>query len=387
MASPAKNVTVFMLASTLVLGGAEKVVRALALGLPDHGFNPHIICLHGPGSVGEELCRRGVRVRFGLMRSRLDVAVFVRLYRLFREERVAILYVLDHHDALFWGGFASRAAGVPWRVTPVHSTGLWGKKGSFTLTDRLVLPLYNRVVALSATHADYVSRRGGVDHSRIAVISNGVDTGRFEPVPSRGERDRVRESLGLAPRDFVVTIVAALRPEKNHEMFLRAAAGFCREGGSGVFLVAGDGEEAGKLHDLAGELGLGDAVRFMGARDDIPAILSASDVSVLCSHPVVETFPLAVLEAMACGVPVVVTAVGSIPEVLTDGREGFIIPPGDVRALTRALLGLAGDAAGRRTMGERARERVESAFSEARMIAEYAALFRTLQSGAAKGVA
>lgn len=387
MAFPPKHGTVFILASTLVLGGAEKVVRALALGLPGHGFNPHIICLRGLGSVGEDLCRRGVTARFGLMRSRFDAAVFVRLYNLFREGRESILYVLDHHDALFWGGLASRAAGVRWRITPVHSTGLWGKKGSFTFTDRLVLPLYDRVVALSAMHADYVARRGGIDHSRIAVINNGIDTGRFRPVESREERGRVRESLALAPGDFVVAIVAALRPEKNHEMFLRAAARFHARGGSGVFLVVGDGKEAGKLHGLAGELGLGSAVRFMGARDDIPAILAASDVSVLCSHPVVETFPLSVLEAMACGVPVVVTAVGSIPEMLADGREGFIIPPSDVQALTEALLELERDAGRRTAMGARARERVESEFSQARMIAEYAALFRTLRGGAAKGVA
>ncbi len=387
MASPGKHCTVFILASTLVLGGAEKVVRALALGLPGHGFNPFIICLHGPGSVGEELSRRGVELRSGMMRSRCDPGVFVRLYKLFRGESESILYALDHHDALFWGGLASRAAGVRWCITPVHSTGLWGKKGSFTFTDRLVLPLYDRVVALSAVHADYVARRGGINHSRIAVINNGIDTERFRPVESSRQRDRVRESLELAPGDFVVTIVAALRPEKNHEMFLRAAARFRAKGGRGIFLVVGDGKEAGKLHGLTGELGLWDAVRFMGARDDIPVILAASDVSVLCSYPVVETFPLSVLEAMACGVPVVVTAVGSIPEMITDGREGLVIPPGDDEKLTEALLDLERDARRRAAMGERARERAESEFSQARMVAEYAALFRSLQGGRAEGVA
>ncbi|HUV36312.1 MAG TPA: glycosyltransferase [Patescibacteria group bacterium] len=387
MASPAKHYTVFILASTLVLGGAEKVVRALALGLPDHGFTPHILCLRGPGGIGQELSARGVRVHFGLMRSRHDPGAFFRLYRLFRGERGSILYALDHHDALFWGGLASRAAGVRWRVTPVHSTGLWGKEGSFTRTDRLVLPMYDRVVALSAAHADYITRQGGIEPSRVAVINNGVDAGRFKPVGSRRERDLVRESLDLAPYDFVVAIVAALRPEKNHEMFLRAAAEFRSRGGRGVFLVVGDGKEAGELHGLARELALGNAVRFMGARDDIPAILAASDVSVLCSHPIVETFPLSVLEAMACGIPVVVTAVGSIPEMITDGREGLMIPPGDVGALAEALLDLGRDTVLRDGMGKRARERVVSEFSEARMVAEYAALFRTLQGGGAKGVA
>ncbi len=385
MVSPAEHCTVFFLASTLVLGGAEKVVSALATGLPRYGFKPHILCLHGLGRIGMELSERGVGAHFGLMRSRFDPGGFIRLSRLFRGERNTILYALDHHDALFWGAVASRGTGVHCRVTPVHSTGLWKKKGSFTFIDRLVLPRYDRVIALSSIHADYVARQSGIERSRIAVVNNGVDTERFKPVPSQEHRDRIRESLSLAPDDYVVTIVAVLRPEKNHEMFLRAAARFRAGGGRGLFLIVGDGEEARKLHDLTRELALDSIVRFMGARDDIPLILAASDVSVLCSHPVVETFPLSVLEAMASGVPVVATAVGSIPEMIEDGSEGFIIQPGDVRALADALLLLGSDAGRRGRMGARARERAQSLFSEDRMVEEHASLFRSLMGVASKG--
>ncbi len=387
MASPAEHCTIFFLASTLVLGGAEKVVSALAMGLPRYGFKPHILCLRGLGRIGMELSERGVGAHFGLMHSKFDPGGFIRLNRLFRRERDTILYSLDHHDALFWGATASRGTGVRCRVTPVHSTGLWKKKGSFTFIDRLVLTRYDRVIALSNIHADYVARHSGIERSRIAIVNNGIDTERFKPVPSPEHRERIRESLSLAPDDYVVTIVAVLRPEKNHEMFLRAAARFRAGGGRGRFLIVGDGEEAGKLHGLTRELALDDIVRFMGVRDDIPSILAASDVSVLCSHPVVETFPLSVIEAMASGVPVVATAVGSIPEMIEDGSEGFIVPPGDVRALADALLLLRRDAGRRGEMGARARERAESLFSEDRMVEEHASLFRSLIGIASKGAA
>ncbi|MCK4237134.1 MAG: glycosyltransferase, partial [Candidatus Krumholzibacteria bacterium] len=169
------------------------------------------------------------------------------------------------------------------------------------------------------------------------------------------------------------------------EMFLRSAAEISSRIENFTFLVVGEGKEARKLQDLAVELSLGDTVRFMGLRDDVPEILSISDVSVLCSYPVVETFPLSVLESMASAVPVVATSVGSIPEMLSDGEEGFLIPPGEMGALTEALLTLERDPGRRRTMGEKGRKKVVEGFSEERMVERYAELFGGLLKGAEKG--
>lgn len=375
----------FLLSSTLVTGGAEGVVRSLALGLPEHGFLPHIICIHDLGRVGRELAKRGVTAHFGLSSGSFDPSVFFRLYRIFRREWEAILFSMDHHNALFWGALASVPAGIKHRIMPLHSTGLFSKGRSFSLTDRMVLPLYDRVIALAESHADYIERHEGIDRGKIVVINNGIDTGRFKPPVSDEERFEARKALSVDDDSFVVTIVAALRPEKNHEMFLRAAAGIRSKNGKFTFLIVGDGKEAGKLQSLAKELSLGESVRFMGIRDDIPGILSISDAFVLCSYPVVETFPLSVLEAMACGVPVVSTSVGSIGEMIRDGKEGFLIQPGDVDALVAKVLELEGDPAKRAAMGESARKRVVEEFSEERMVAGYARLFRNLLENGKKG--
>jgi glycosyltransferase involved in cell wall biosynthesis len=369
---------VFLLSSTLATGGSEMVFRALALKLPGYGFVPHLVCLRDPGEVGMDISRRGVIAHFNLSRGRFDPGALFRLSRLLRRDRDAIMLTLDHHDAVFLGAWASTFAGLKHRVMAVHSTGLWSKSGSLSRTDRLVLPRYERIVALAGLHAEYLQHKEGLPPERIAVINNGIDPERFRPTSSAGERLQTLQKLRLPDGRFIVTIVAALRPEKNHVMLLRAAAEVSRRRDSFLFLIVGEGKEAGKLQEIARELSLGESVRFMGRREDIPEIMSISNVSVLCSHPVVETFPLAILESMAAGVAVVSTRVGSIPEMIEEGVEGFLIPPGNTKALAQSLERLEADPQLAQEMGSRGRAKVLERFSEDHMVKGYAELFREM---------
>jgi glycosyltransferase involved in cell wall biosynthesis len=362
-----------MLASTLVTGGAEQVVLGLGSGLGAHGVRCVVVTLHEAGPVGDELSGIGIPVVSKVATSRRGSGAALRLARLMKRESVDILFCLDHHNAVFWGSIASKMAGVGKRVLSVHSTGLWGRKSSFTSSDRMVLPLYDRVVALARQHAEYLEREEGIPGEKIVVIHNGVDITKFKPPGSSQERARLRADLKIPETAFVVTIVAALRPEKNHEMLLRAA-GELSEGGF-LFLVVGEGEEQRRLRELAGRLSLDDTVRFMGRRTDIPGILAASDLFVLCSHPVVETFPISVLEAMSSGLPVASTRVGSIEAILEDGTEGLLVEPGDGKALVDAIRTIREDAQGRRDIGARARRKVVESFSLEGMVERYAELF------------
>ncbi len=364
-----------ILASTLVTGGAERVIEALVLGLPSHGLPARVLCLHEPGEVGAGIARRGAQVVSRIARFRRDPLACARLASHFARNRGAVLLSLDHHDAIFAGSIAARWAGPRHRFLAVHSTGLWGKRSSFSLGDRLVLGSYEGIVALAKTHADYLVKREGIGEERIRIIPNGVDAGRFRPARSAEERGAARSSLSIPASSFVVVIVAALRPEKNHGMLLAAAAMIGARRDDFVFCVVGEGPEAGELQRRSRELSLGDAVRFTGRRDDIPAILSAADAAVLCSHPVVETFPLAVLEAMSCGLPVVASDVGAVREMLADGEEGRIIAPGDVGALADALVALADAPDEGRRMGARGRERVLRDFTVEGMVGRYARMF------------
>ncbi len=368
---------VCILASTLVTGGAERVAQALARGLGRFGLRPSVACLHAPGPVGEELLELGLPFISGLAHGSRDPMAVSRLARSLRRLDIDLLYCLDHHDALFVGGIASKIAGVRRRVLGVHSTGLWGKASSFTLSDKLIMPLYDEVVALAKPHADYIERICSIESSRISIIPNGVDTERFKPISSEKERRLLRGTLGITDDSFVIVIVAALRPEKNHEMLIRSILTL-PDPLEPRLLIVGEGQEAQKLHTLVEESGLRDRVEFMGGRGDVNEVLAASDLFVLCSHPVVETFPLSLLEAMASGLPVVATRVGSIDEILKDRCQGIVIEPGDEEELTRSIAEMMTDEGMSKEMGKRGRRRVVEHFSENDMIGSYAELFHTL---------
>ena len=151
------------------------------------------------------------------------------------------------------------------------------------------------------------------------MIPNGVDTQRFSP---NNEKAALRDKLELPQEGSIVTIVAALRPEKNHRRFLDIAnvvSGDCPET---TFLIVGDGPERDGLESYASEIGVSNQVRFLGNRSDIPEILSASDFFMLTSDN--EAAPVSIMEAMSCGLPVVASDVGSVHEMVVQGKTGFV---------------------------------------------------------------
>ena len=350
------------------------IVKALVTRLPEHGYSPSVLCLRGPGEIGRGLASSGVDVVSDLSKWRFDPAVLFRLRGIFRKHDRAGLIVLDHHDAIFWGAFASHSRRINQRILCIHSTGLWSKGKTFNRVDRMVIGAYDHIVALGEIHREYLSEREGVKKEKVALINNGVDTNRFTPLRDDGEKNRLRKENGIGKDDFVVTIVAALRPEKNHKMFIKTAAALSAVDNRFRFLIVGEGQMAGELKEMARKLLPEEKVLFLGRRTDTEKIFSLSDVSVLCSYPVVETFPLTVLEAMASEIPVIATSVGSIPEMLVDGEEGLLIESEDAGALARELLNLKQYPDLRLRLGRNARTRVVRDYSEDKMVSAYAAL-------------
>ncbi len=354
-------------------------MESLALGLPELGYDPEVLCLHAPGRTGERLVTAGVPVKHSLLGARYDPFSAVRISRMFSGHSDGVLLSLDHHDAIAIGIGAARLAGLHRRVLSVHSTGLWDKGSSFTKLDRLFLGGFGRIVALADMHRDHLVDVERIEPERISVINNGVDTERFAPADD-ATRASVREGLGIDSGRFAVTIVAALRPEKNHKMFLDAASILEeKQKGRFVFLIAGSGSEEKKLKELSLQQGLDESVMFLGDRDDVDMILKGSDASVLCSFPVVETFPLAVLEAMATGLPVISTRVGSVPEIIDDGVDGTIIDSEDTESLAAAIERLADDEEMPAVMGARARVKAEKRYSVIGMVDSYARLFEEMR--------
>ncbi len=182
----------------------------------------------------------------------------------------------------------------------------------------------------------------------------GLDLDRYAAVDDR--RGELCAELGVSRDVPLVAIVARLVPIKAHEMFLRAAARVRERLPTSQFLVVGDGERRQALETLAGELGLGASVRFLGWRRDLERVYADAWVVALTSRN--EGSPVSLIEAMAAGRPVVATRVGGVPDLVEEGVTGHLVPPGDADALARAMTDLLLDAGRRRAFGQAARARV-----------------------------
>jgi glycosyltransferase involved in cell wall biosynthesis len=210
-------------------------------------------------------------------------------------------------------------------------------------------------------------------------IPNAIPTERYAPDPARRA---VWRSQHAVPRDALVfTCVAGLRPQKNHRLLLQAFAQAAPQLPDALLLLVGppdrlDPAYAESLKALAQELGLGQRVRFLGSRADVPDILRASDVFVLSSD--YEGNPLSVLEAMAAGLPVVSTAVGGVPELVQHGATGLLVPAGDAHALAEAMAQLGCNAPLRAAMGNAAWQTALQRFDVRVMSRAYAALYQQL---------
>jgi glycosyltransferase involved in cell wall biosynthesis len=217
----------------------------------------------------------------------------------------------------------------------------------------------------------------GIPDRKLLLVHNGIDFADF--TNGMVDRQQARARLGISQTALVLTSVANLFPYKGHADLLSAlqlVRG--RLAADWILLVAGrdiDGNLA-KLRRSADEWGLGQHVRFLGERQDIPTILSASDIHISASH--YEGFPNNILEAMCAGLPVVATAVGGVTEQIAGGCTGYLVPPCDPEALGAALYALACDSSCRLAMGKRARLRVEGQFPIDHSVAAFEQAYASL---------
>jgi glycosyltransferase involved in cell wall biosynthesis len=366
---------VLFVQASLPVGGAERLVESLMLGFDPARVATAAICLYAPGRIGESLAAAGHRVQSRLAAHRFDPGAGAALARAYDTLSADVVYVADSAMPLFWAGWRRRRSGRPRLVVGFHSTGKSADRLQHALAGAMAFPVADRLVALAPGHRDYLGRALGLEAARFAVIGNGVDLERFRPAMDRAG---ARSALGYGLRERIVGIVAALRPEKNHDLFLRMAARVGPRVPDVRFVIAGDGPERRRLERQALDLGLGGRVCFLGPVSDTPALYRALDLAVLCSRPVIETFPIALVEALACGVPVVSTRVGSIADIVSDGETGRLVPPGDDEAFAAAVEAMLGDAPQAERMGAAARADAELRFDRRRMISAYEALFCTV---------
>jgi glycosyltransferase involved in cell wall biosynthesis len=368
---------VMFVITSMPVGGAETLLVNLVRRMDRARFQPELCCLKQFGPLGDVLANE-VPAFTGLLAHKYDFGVWGRLTRLLREERIdAVVTVGTGGDKMFWGRLAAWRAGVPVVLSALHSTGL---PDHVELPNRLLARLTDGFIGVAEPHGRYLAEKEGCPAERVFVVPNGVDVQRFSP---RAPDAQLRDELGLPAGAPVAAIVAALRPEKNHELFLRSAARALAARPDAHFLVIGDGHLRAGLEQLAHDLGLDNHVHFLGTRADIPQLLGLVDVLALSSH--MEANPVSILEGLACGKPVVATRVGSIPESVREAETGFLVQPGDDMALAERVVQLFNDRALAQRLGAAGRQLVVDHWSLERMVTGYEQLIRNIYLAKCRG--
>jgi glycosyltransferase involved in cell wall biosynthesis len=357
--------------SVSLFGGAERLVVETAIRIDPERFE---VILCGTRAVAPDAAAlvrsAGVRVLSLGRRRTFSPRAWAQLWRLLRRERVDVLHA-HKFGSNVWGALVGKAARVPVIVAHEHSWAFEGEPLRRFLDRHVVGRLADAVVAVSKRDERRMIDDEGMPPRVVRLIPNGI--------PTLGEAHAdVRAELGIDRGLPVVGTVTVLRPEKALDVLLEATARLRVREPRVRLLVAGDGPSRPALEALAQRLALGEAVDFLGERRDVPDVLRALDVTVICSD--FEGSPLALLEYMAAGKAIVATSVGGIPGIIEDDVHGLLVPPQDAEALAHAIARLLGDEGLRARLGAAASQRQRREFDVDAVVAATEALYDELLS-------
>lgn len=355
------------------VGGSQTHLLQVFRLLDRDRFDPVLYCLSGEGSLLGAVREAGVRIVDGRVRggfvSPAVIPATLRLARMFRREKPDIVHnYLLRANAV--GSVAARLAGVP--IVLASKRGCHEMRGWELRGARLGNSLSDCVTTNAEAVRDFVEQDESCPRAKMVVIPSGIDTDRFRPLPPSDFKAR----LGLRSDSPVVGIVTRMRVRKGVEEFLAAMIRVRREFPGAQAVIVGEVELDDELDRLVVEGGLVGDLHLLGRRSDMPEVLSAFDLFVLCSHD--EGMSNAILEAMAMEKPVVATDVGGTGEVVDDGRSGLLVPPKVVEPLAAAIVELMSDADRMGEMGRLGRRIVVEKFSARSMVKQMEALYEQL---------
>jgi glycosyltransferase involved in cell wall biosynthesis len=376
----------------LNIGGPSIQATRLAASLDAEGFDTLLIhgrLGEGEGDMSYLLADRGARTQYLDLLQRpiapwADVRAAIALYKAMHMFRPHLL-----HTHMAKAGLLARVAAIGFnathrsaRVRVIHTYHGHVLEGYFSgpttrifiALERLLARATDHLIAVSSLVRDDLLHRYRIGSpSTFTVVPLGLDLDAFATIDERG-RAEARRALDIPRGVPVVTTVGRLTAIKNHALFLEMAQQISASRPDAVFLIAGDGELRAALEADARARGLGDRVRFLGWRRDLTTIYGATDVFVITSNN--EGTPVALIEAMASGVPGVSTDVGGVRDVITNASLGGVVPPGDAPALAQAVTGLLDDRAAREAIASAARPAAIGRFGFSRLSADIAALYR-----------
>jgi len=344
-------------------GGQEIRTLAEARWLLGHGWKALIACQpYSP--LFAEAKAAGIPVEPVRMRGTTDLGAVLRLRRLIRERGVSLVHTHSSVDS-WLAAVAAKSLGRPVVRTRHVSIPIRRRRA-------LVYRLADRIIT-SGESVRSIVIAAGIAPERVVTISAGVDADRFHSGVS-GKAVRGELGLGAAP---VVGLVANVRGSKGHNVFLEAARTVLASAPGARFLIVGDGVGFDEVSQRVRDMGLDASVHLTGFRRDIPQIMAALDVLVLPSVRS-EAIPQVIPQALAVGTPVVASTVGGSPELIRDGENGRLVPPGDARALAEAILALLREPERARAMARAGQAMVRARYTIDATMARTTAVYREL---------
>jgi glycosyltransferase involved in cell wall biosynthesis len=349
----------------LGLGGAERLMIPLLANLDRQSFSPRVCVfqVRNGNPIAEDLKALGVAVDLLPIPYLRDLTALPRLFHYLRETQADLVHTqLEFANIL--GNLAARVARIP-SVCTVHTipsqedmrtkTRLHQDVEFFCLRN-----FCDMVISVSDEAQRFHMDVGRMAARKTTTIYNGIDLARFSAEAQQADPQSVRREFGIPAASPLLITVAVLRELKGIQFMIRAMPGILVERPDVYYLIVGSGDHQARLAEEVQKQGVGDRVIFAGARKDIPALLSAADLFVLPT--LTEALPTVLAEAMAVRLPILASRVGGVPEMVTDGVNGRLLPPGDPSHLAAACLEMLEFPAERAALGARGRAVVEQKF-------------------------
>lgn len=347
--------TLHVEAGTHLYGGGLQVFF-LVQGLQARGEEPVLVCPSG-SAIAAEARQHGLPVREIAMGGDQDVGLVGRVRRLIRSERPDLVHLHSRRGSDVWGALAARLEGVPTVMSRRNDNP--EPRGWF----RLKYKLYDHVIAISEGIRQ-VLLAAGLPPSRVSCVHSAVDTERYRP--DRSDIGWLRAEFGLADDQLTIAMAAQFIARKGHRTLVAALPQVMAAHPRTRILLFGQGPEEAAIRHLVDRAGLNDRVVFAGFRKDLVRVLPCIDVMV---HPAeMEGLGVALLQAAACGLPIVAGRAGGIPEIVRPGLNGELIEPGDAAGLSRHLVNILRDSSVRARYGAAGRALVQAEFSIEAMV-------------------
>lgn len=369
----------------LELGGAQGNTLFTVEHLSREKFDVGLIS--GPGGIQDPKAKqiKNLDLRFvpslvRPVRPWKDLACYFDLKRLFKEKKPDIVHTHSSKAGIL-GRLAARSAGVPIIIHSIHGFGFnpyqkFYVRWLFVFLEKIIAPFTTTLIAVAQSNIDEGIKLGIGEREQYVLIRSGVDIQKIRERANQAGREALRRELGIEFHQKMILSIGPFKFQKDPVAFVEIAAHVRKQIPEAVFVWSGDGELRPQVEKRMEELGIKGGVKILGWRRDIPELLAACDIFVLTS--LWEGLPRSGVEALIAGKPVVAFAVDGVPEIIQEGKNGFILKPGDKEGFARRLIETLKDGALAERLAQAAAQSIDASFDIHGMVRSQEALYDKL---------